>query len=255
MRRAVLALAVCVPNGALGIAVAAGADVFRENGTLQQWQTLIAGVMAIVAAFIGGHFITRQIRAAEQLEAEQRRRRFNAVRAVSPFTLSAVSGYARLSARALKSIHEGRAGEAIPHNLVLPDFPDMPSSMVQGLREIIEHGGDDIRKPVAKLLGELQVQNARITDMWADIPNENHATTASNVEDYLIDCAIIYARASSMYDFARERAVTIPDSLSEADIKSALHQVGIWDYANVRIFETVGRRYSARGDGLADLRS
>lgn len=52
------------------------------------WQTLVSGLLAVVAAAVSVYFLNKQIRQAEQHEKERLARRLVAERGVMPATLS-----------------------------------------------------------------------------------------------------------------------------------------------------------------------
>ena len=79
--------------------------IWLHSNAVQEWQILIAGMVALAAAFVGGAYITEQIRtlnsqvnrqieASQNLEDERRHRKFAAARAVLPLTLSNLCEYA-----------------------------------------------------------------------------------------------------------------------------------------------------------------
>jgi hypothetical protein len=211
------------------------------------WQTLIAGLIAIGAAFIGGQFIHKQIRASERLEENRRRRKFAAARSVLPLALSALSDYARRCAVALKAIYAQRDDESILKQINLPEFPSLPGAIIEDLRVMIEFGDDALYDVLATLLEELQVQTARLNDLWGELrtPGER-STTVSNIVDYILDTAFIYARAAALFDFARRKSEAIPGDPSYEQIMSALNQTGFLDEEFDRIREAAGRQFGAR---------
>jgi hypothetical protein len=72
--------------------------------TLKDWQSLVGGVLAIVAAGVGGLFIVAQTKELRRQENDRRLRRHKAARAVMPLALSATCEYTKNCATVLRQI-------------------------------------------------------------------------------------------------------------------------------------------------------
>lgn len=222
------------------------AHQFRDQGWIDHWQTLIAGSLAILAAIVGGIFINRQIRAAKTSEIEARQRKFDAARAVLPLILSALSEYAIRCNKLLMAIHATKAGENIPKQAAPSPPPPIPSGVIDDLRAIIEHSDEPFRGNVKRLIGQLQVQVARIGSMVTHLKagyDDDHSITALNIETYMIDGADIYARCSALFDFARGTSDEVPGGPTRADIRTGLRQTGIWEDLYPRTHQRVDAHY------------
>ena len=245
-RRSTLAL--------IGLGLALVAFIALCPKSAQQWQTLIAGSFAILAALIGGGFlntqiqasealVNKQIRASEDLENVRRCRKFAAARAVLPLTLSSLCEYARRSAVALKKILGQRRGELILGEINLPEFPSLPTEVIKELREVIEFGDDKISEAIESLLREIQVQAARLNNLWQEkSAPEKKNTSVVDVEEYVLDTASIYARSSALFDYARKESDIVPGDPPPKKNVSALNQMGLWESDFKRIHETAWRR-------------
>ena len=247
IRNAILLFAVSLPGLGLIAIAASSSNLFDPGGLLERWQTLVAGLLAIAAAFVGGTYIEKEISAARELEANRNRRKFAAVRATLPLTLSAVTEYSRRSASALRSIHAHARGNAIPHGTPLPDFPDLPIAAVSEIKETIEYADEDLYGALADLLGELQVHQSRTSHLQRNLRERaNHVVMAANIEDDIIDAAEIFARAAALFDFARRENDGVSLEITAAAVVSALNQLDCRDHAFPQVHQTVARRYERR---------
>jgi hypothetical protein len=61
---------------------------------VKEFQTLISGMLAIIAALMGGGFVWHQSKSAARVEDRKRLAKFDAVRATLPLTLSALMDWA-----------------------------------------------------------------------------------------------------------------------------------------------------------------
>lgn len=222
-------------------------DLFREEGPIDRWQTLIAGVIAIGAAFVGGYFVNAQIKLAKDQEAERQRRRQAATRATMPLTLSAVMEYARGCGQALRRLYLATPGEAArAEQMEAFELPPVPGNKIAALVEIIEAGEPEVGRAIASLLRNLQVQDGRLRSTKADILDP-HGHTQSVIklvlEDYIIDAADVYARCEGMLGYAREEADTVGGDPSAADLRRALTLMGFHGGAFDRVKATIDRRH------------
>lgn len=199
---------------------------------LDRWQDLIGGFLAIGGAFIGGAFIMRQVRSADRHVAEQLVRRNDADRAMLPLALSELSRYSSKCSGVLVALIRRHpvAGEALDAQVAL--IPVVPADAVRIIRDFIESTSDSgLRERFSHLLNKLQVQSARLLG-FQDVGSHS----LLNLKDYLIDAAEIYALCSSMFDFARREAESIPARPSGDEFVSALNLVGArgTDFEDVR---------------------
>lgn len=104
------------------------AIVFPElKRTLFDWQTLVAGVLALIGAGATVYYIHLQIKQVEYLEVARRSREEMAARAVLPLAFSQIVKYA---VDCIKQIEEhssrpgGRAGNPIPDGMVAVSVTD-----------------------------------------------------------------------------------------------------------------------------------
>ena len=205
-------------------------------GGVDHWQTLIAGFFAIGAALIGGQYILRQIDEARLEGNESRSRKFKALRAVLPLTLSYIMVYLRDSGTALKQIYKQKEDQVIPGTIELPTFPVLPKDVVSQLQEIVETGSEEVGDLVSDMLAKIQVQSARVESLisWRRHPDSTLITT-TNIERYIIDTAEIYCIASGMFDFARRKSNVVCNETTQDGLASALNQLGFWseDYPSV----------------------
>jgi len=218
---------------------------FVRNGWVDHWQTLIAGALAIAAALLGGIFILKQINATREMEAESRRRKFDAARAIFPLTLSSLIEYSRACIRHLLRIYASKSTEIIPKTLDLATPPILPSDAIGELRILIEHAGQPFGDSIRILLTRLQIQAARLSSLVLELRDESDETlvTASNIETYLIDAVEIYARTEALFAFARGETDEVPGGPNRADMSSSLRKNGLWDEQYPRLYENVGRLY------------
>jgi hypothetical protein len=213
------------------------------------WQNIMAGAFAIVAALIGGRYIQRQINVSESQERARVLRQFTAARAVLPLALSSLSQYAQQSAMLLRGLHNRASGEAVPQEarqgIALPSLPDEATKDLRSMVEAADQG--NVGLAIAALLSDVQVQASRL----AGLRNErhDHVVVLAFLEEIIVNTAQIYARASALFDFARRRVDEVGiGELRAEELHSALRNLGFHDGRFDRIYETVSRR-ARQADG------
>ena len=239
----VAALSACV---VLGFLSERGA-IFRRGGDLDHWQTLVAGLMAIAAALVGGFFVNGQVQLARRQEDERMRRRHAAVRAIMPLTLSALMEYARLCGRALRVLHLSSPRSDV-RSAEVADFelPPVPGDRIAALADVIEASPPEVGRVIARLLSKLQVQDGRLRSIKAEILDPHgHLRSAPKVmlEDFIIDAADLYARCEGLLDYAREASDEAGGEPAAAGLRRALTLMGFHEAAFDRVKATVDRRF------------
>jgi hypothetical protein len=170
------------------------------------WTDPVGNILTLLAAFVGGWFITSQIRASDKQVQRQRDAKFLAARAAMPLSLSAATRYAKECVNELTRIYATRDG---PHlspvkNLIFPQFPN---EAITEFRILIEYGPPAIHGAIATLLQKIQVQRARLewVEMW-NTGNDRYILGTWNLEEYLVDAIEVYVRTGHMYEYGRFEA-------------------------------------------------
>ena len=212
--------------------------IWFHSNAVQEWQILIAGMVALAAAFVGGAYITEQIRAlnsqvsrqfeaSQNLENERRLRKFAAARAVLPLSLNNLCEYASRCGAALKTMLGHQLDEKIPNEIEIPDLPTLPKDAIDELRNVVEFGDEQISGAAATLIGEIHYKTARLKNLWQEYRAPgHHVTPVSNVESQVLDMALIYARGIALFDYARGETEEVPGDPRQHDVVAALNQIG-----------------------------
>lgn len=199
---------------------------------LEKWQTLAAGVMALGAAIATVLYIRKQIAQVYELSEVQRARELLAARAMLPVTLSRLCSHA-----------EACVGALLPHYMADNDgvvqraafiVPSIPKDDLSDLVLCVRHGDTTLQQAVSKLLSNLQVQTSRLRDFAAAMENYH----GSDVSEFIADAVEVYARASSLFDFARQETDEVSENPTLQEMQSAANNLHIWrqGFLNVHLF-------------------
>ncbi|MFC5392843.1 hypothetical protein [Bosea vestrisii] len=178
---------------------------------LNRYQTMLAGAAALVAATASVFYLRRQIAQADQHKQDQLLRDRAAARTVLPLALSTICEYASQSVRSLYARFNGQAAE----------MPPIPTIALDQLVATVRTLESRHVEPFARIVQELQVHNARVSDR-----RELRRLNELNLHEYLLDAAEIYARASSLFEFARFETDDLPSELFADQMRSALWSTG-----------------------------
>lgn len=201
---------------------------------LEEWQTLIAGGIAFVGAWLTVREIRRQMAQAEGVERDRRDREHFAARALLPLGLSDISHYSMRSA--------AEVAKALNSPDDTPDFslPELPSQSVSVVRECIALTDPEHARQMAELLGQLQVQNARLRALPAEYSGSRRPANYWLIE-LLLDAADTYSRASALYSFARRADEGETRRVGADDLRSALNNFGYWEGTYPELDDRLGR--------------
>ena len=212
---------------------------------LYEWQTLVAGSLAILAALVGGAFLRGQMAQIERHETERQRQRRAAALAVAPLALDTLLLFESDCAAALRNLH-GTAKDQVVSHSVLQAFkpPIFPDDIIQLLQRVVETGGTDLGNEVATILSELQIQRARLRSIKSgNVYNERLLVLRSNIEQYIIDSAVVHARASHLLSHARSSIVPGTRLMCSDDVTLSLNLFGFDTNNFPRVHSIIASRY------------
>jgi hypothetical protein len=203
---------------------------------LFEWQTLIAGLLAVLAAAVSVWFLRKQISQTEALHQAALRRRFNAARATLPLTLSGLCAYATALVGELSARRRARSPSNVNGSREPLLTPAPPTELVVSLQQMIEATEQkNVVALLSEIIGEIQVLTARVSGL-------THYQTIRSVDTYIIQGAGIHALASSLFDFARREVESGPISVNWESVVNALRAMNIHDSQFPELFVEMERR-------------
>jgi hypothetical protein len=145
-----------------------------------------------------------------------------------PLALSGLVDYARKCAAVWKSLIDQCGDDYfLPKTARVPSIPDEPTESITVLSEFIEFSGAGETDLVEEVLREIQIQNARMRAIPADI--ERNVFGKGPINTGLRDAASVYAQASAMFGFSRGLDDDLPRSVTWDDVRQGLRNMDIWD--------------------------
>lgn len=122
--------------------------------------------------------------------------------------------------------------------------PTVPSEAISAISEFIEYSDETDIELLEKMLSNIQVLNARLRGL---VEGSRHRRSRSvgtrhNIEEYILDCAQVYAAASAAFDYARKKSSELPKTIGWPEIKSALNNMGLWEHELPQVHQTIRRR-------------
>lgn len=225
----------------------------REEGPrfmiiLHAWQTLLTGLLAIVAAGVGGYFVHRQTTTTERLERERVVRRFESEKAVLPHTLSAVLAYAREAVEFLKDVQAlvPPGNRTLPKGVALAKRPPIaPKEAIEQIVRLIQASHDsDLRTYLSALLKEIQIHSARLWGMNDALGASSRLTQSiGDVENHMMLTGEICGRCGVLFKLAREDDPVILGPLTAQQVTNGLWNVGVDDIDFPDVYRRVGKKY------------
>jgi hypothetical protein len=216
--------------------------VVRWIGTfrwLEDYQTLIAGLAALLAARWSVRAILLQIKKddravraqmmqVERIESERKIARHTAVRATLSLSLSALCNYAQNCGLLLHGLLLSCENEVLPASARVPEFPPLPDGAIATIKELIEFSDAPLVRTLSQLSAKLQVQSSRLRGLKRDFVVGTNINQLL-LEAYTLDATEVYARCSALFDYARSNTEEPPPELTLPEISRAIHNIGIFD--------------------------
>lgn len=206
----------------------------------REWQGLVAGTFALLAAAFTARAVVMQISSAESLEQtrlEEARalderntaRDLLAARSVMPLTLSVLADYATsVAVSAHKVLNQMPKGGSLSRRLMtMPEMPSAPASIIADLQNFIRVAPTDLGTSVADILADLQLLRTNAEDSWL-----KSLIFRPKWEGLIGRAAVLYARIDALYPYARRQVETAPSLPEEynVDIVLALWFDGMEDF-------------------------
>jgi len=210
---------------------------------LYNWQTMIAGLLALAAALATIRLIRRQINQVTDLEQERRAREEAAARAILPLALSELTEYASDCIKLL--VQYVPADGPIPNVPADYKIPRIPENAIVTLQTCARFADENIVAQFANLLGKLQIQHARLRDLFSRSVQRQRMFNVEGI-GALIDAADIQARAGTLFDYARNDA-QLRQLAPAQQLINSLHTSGVWEHP--ALFAEIERRQQAAGEG------
>lgn len=212
---------------------------------INDWQNLIAAIIAIGAAGLAYRSATQQLAQNDEQERNRRSRKHASVRAMLPLALSQVIEYAQNSAFALVDLVPLCQAGGLPRNSPTNNLPQpLPHGTMTVLAEFIEYSDDIDASLVETMVAWIQIHDARVRGLIYD--NQDPTGTAVvvrlNIEGSIIDAASIYSAAAALFEYARRHASEPPIEITWENVRNAFANMRLWDQNHPRLYQIIDQR-------------
>lgn len=200
-----------------------------ERGWFYDYQTFVGAMIALVAALIAAEIARRQLTETKRQAARDRAAKLRAARASLPAVLSAVCDYAEVAGRTLNSAWPVEA-------ILYPDDVDplasrrmtfniepFPAETLRSLERVVElTDSEPVADRIESILREAQVFAARTRKLGA-----GESLTTDHLTFYILQTASLYARAESLFEYARRQSNSLSTETLWKRAFAALSIMGI----------------------------
>jgi hypothetical protein len=186
------------------------------------WQTLIAGFLALVGAGWTVRGLRAQIRQTHQLAEDRRRHEELAARAVVPLSVSDMSRYSRDCIQLL-TIYVTGERPIVPADL---EVPSASSDSIGAFRDCARFADPKVAMQIHTLLSAVQVQQARLRSLIRK--SRGKQMSLSKGVDAIIDAAEVHAKSDDLFSYARD-ADAVPRRTPVSQLRTALRNSGFWE--------------------------
>lgn len=200
-------------------------------GGLKEWQTLVAGVFALIAAGIAAIIAWKQLNHQREESERLQRRRVRACKAILPVDLDSFIDYLhecyKITATIRMNLSAGGHDAVNWDELKTPRLPDRIMTNMQVLIEYLDEHNASI---LSEVLGVYQVQHTRFSG-GSDNPRD-----LWDGEGAFNDLVFLYLLIGNIYPFARGQKEKIALDFSEGAVQSALVVLDLELSTNQRIY-------------------
>ena len=206
----------------------------KAIGSLRDWQDLIAGILAVLAAVAA-------ISQSRFYEFRRIRRRENAARATLPLVLSAVCSWATETGLSQKRL---LTPDGVDQKERLTIKPPQPlTEQIEALERMIESTDDQaVVDRISLIIANMQVLTARI----GGLADRGLTVTRDNIAGHIVEAAVIYAQAESMFKYARRQAESVPEIVGWDRAVVGLYAMHIYEGSAWGVFESLQRSAAYR---------
>ena len=204
------------------------------------WQTLIAGLIAIFAAVIGATAVVCQTRQAKVQADQQSQARFLAARVTLPHRLTVICDYAERMTKELVRLHNG----AIPNHIIDPfRCPAIEVGLVEQLEKAIAVIPDPrVNGLLADVIGEMQILGSRAKQLPDLMKNQNFVGLKTNLEDYILQSVQLHLMAGNLFPFARREVDSVPEEILWDAVRTKMLFLDIHESSFPQLYKTIARR-------------
>jgi hypothetical protein len=180
---------------------------------IKEFQTLISGVLAIIAALMGGLFVWYQSRSTMREEDRKRRAKFDAVRATLRHSLSDLSDWAETNIATLNRLFlaDGSA-EKFSDAYSNIEWKAVPSKTILHFQELIEFGANDnLHKYLLNMLDQVQIIQARLRGIKSPM-RPSARLHNPEISSHIEDSMILLTWVDSLFPFADGEESSAPNT-------------------------------------------
>ena len=200
-------------------------------GFLYKWQTLIAGTIALFAAWLTVRTIRKQIKLQQSQFKDAQLRKMWVARAGMPDALSTLCEYTGKCVAYLRNADDNR------------QIPDAPAEAISVIKGSIEYVDPESAHKVFELIAHYQVHNARLSG------HKDENDQAEN-DARIYDTVKLRSLVNRLFEYARNEVDAVPDvEINRDDMVSALRLcVGLGEYFGnedkfAGVLSIINRRY------------
>jgi len=222
---------------------------------VERFQSLIAGILALIGAIWTIRTITRQIRQTNDHEEERRRRKSFASRSALPLVLTNICDYARELAGFADCVYrKDLEGYADTKNRKLVE--KYPYEHIEILKQCVEHADLATMTILSSLIRRIQFTRSRVRRSLNDLNLFDHMheeTRKRKSKSHLIDAVYLHAIALHIYEYADGNAEFISNSVSVDLLKVTLHDFWTTEYSGSNIALREEALNQVKEDGDLDI--
>jgi hypothetical protein len=214
---------------------------------LEKWQTLVAGLLSVIAALVAVAWLEKQIRLTKE-EEDRRERKQYADRAAMPAALAEFVKYGRSNLSSLVALRVGLqpdGGIRFEQGWNKPDVPLYPSRAADTVRACLETTDKDKREPIAQILRDLQKLNSRLEGIISEAsPGSGFSVDMMHLSYYVLGAVDFITRCDTTIPYARGDQPSPPGRPTLGQMHSKAFFANIDESDFPYVYEAMQGRYT-----------
>jgi hypothetical protein len=230
---------------ALANALVPDANGSLANG-LSNWQTLIAGLLALAGAIATVVAVRRQIEAGHHQEEERRIRQLTAARAVMPLALVKLIEYTDASLGALKAMNGPPEDKVIvhPQGWTPPVMPEIPETAVEVLRNCLQFSDAPAMEAICDIISEFQICNSRLRATIQGV-SSGGGVVRHGYNQRIAENLALGVRFEKLFDYARRKTGHVDSDIVPVAVLKKAILVGLYDCGYPGLADEIKSKYGS----------
>ena len=202
----------------------------KTDNWIYQYQTLIAGVIALVAAAVSFWMIYQQILQARKFAEEENDREQRAARPILSFVMVSLLNYSQHCYKVLRLSYRDlipNSNGFVPYPRLDGEIPNVPAGVFEAIKENLKYGTPSAISVLSRLLSKLQIQNSRMLQL-KDNESKDEFHSLRELHVYAADSLELITYCVRMFAYSRSEIDEVDTEINSGHLIHAAVETEIF---------------------------